>query len=84
MPFVSGHHRCDDGAINHTDQEQLWLDGQLARDILVRVVPGAGEAALFPERHYGRFIGTLEGANLHPAIDGKGRSFPPGWNVGRC
>ena len=68
MPFVSSHHRCDHSFIDNADQEQLGLYGELAGDVLMRVVPRPREAAFFPQRDDSGLIGTLEGTYLHHGV----------------
>jgi hypothetical protein len=48
MAFVSRHHAPDYLAVKHADEEKLGLNRELARDVIVRVVPGTREVALLP------------------------------------
>ncbi len=52
MAFVPRHHRRDNLAIALANQKQFRLHGQLALDVLPRIVPRAREIALAPKRAY--------------------------------
>ncbi|MNN44279.1 hypothetical protein D3C81_1585610 [compost metagenome] len=72
MPVEADHRRGHQAAIRLADEEQLGLLGQLARDVAVGIVPGAGQATGLPQGNHGGFVGGAEGADLHARKTGVG------------
>jgi hypothetical protein len=68
MPLVAGHGRGHQLAVDLTHQKQLGLYLQLALDVLVWIVPGAGQVAALPEVDDGSLVGELEGADVHDGL----------------
>src|SRR5581483_5551632 len=65
VAVVPGHRRGDDRAGLDPDQEQVGPDGELAADVLARVVPRPGQPAPLPQGDHRPFVGRLERADEH-------------------
>jgi hypothetical protein len=67
---IEANHRRGDQVVAHrSDQEQLRLFRELARDVGVWVVPWARKAALLPEGDNGWLVVRSKGSYLHMAGD---------------
>ena len=54
-----------------SDQKQLGLFGEFARDVGMWIIPRARQTALLPERDDGGFIAWLKDSDLHAGGDGR-------------
>jgi hypothetical protein len=65
----ANHSRGNQFVAHRSNQKQLRLFRELARDVGVWIVPWAGEAAFLPESDNGGLIVRLKGSDLHLVDD---------------
>jgi hypothetical protein len=67
---IEANHRSSYQFVAHrSNQKQLGLFRELARNVGVWIVPWARKTALLPECDYGRLIVRLKGSDSHVACD---------------
>jgi hypothetical protein len=63
---VVAHHGGSYEIVAHCpNQKQLWLLGQLAGNVGMRIIPWTRQTALFPEAHNRRLIVGFKGPYSH-------------------
>jgi len=66
VAVTARHDGGGDGASLDADEKELALHAELARDVLLRVIPCPGELAALPKADERRFVLRLERPDVHP------------------
>ena len=75
MTVIAAHGGGDDFALVLSDEEKFGLHGELALDVLERIVPWPGQPAGLPEGDDRVGIAAFKGADMHEGQPARSRGM---------